>query len=236
VSLALLGALLLVRVQGVPSGEPERPRPLSAFQVAKAEALLRDRLPCLGCHEVGGEGGRIGPGLSELKRSRTQALVAAMIRDPERVVPGTIMPRVPMPRGTRELIAAYLVQREPTGAAPVRPSPPAARRAADTARDEDAARYARLCAACHGTGGGGDGYNARFLPVRPTAHADSAYMSARSDDALFDAIFAGGYVMNRSNRMPPYGQTLSRDEIRGLVRYMRTLCRCFGPAWSRDNQ
>jgi len=62
------------------------------------------------------------------------------------------------------------------------------------------------------------------------------YMSGRSDDALFDAIYAGGYVMNRSNRMPPFGQTLAREQIWSLVRYLRGLCRCQGPTWSRDNR
>jgi mono/diheme cytochrome c family protein len=61
-------------------------------------------------------------------------------------------------------------------------------------------------------------------------------MSRRSDDALFDAIYAGGYIMNRSNRMPPFGQTLAREQIWSLVRYLRTLCRCEGPTWSRDNR
>ena len=55
----------------------------------------------------------------------------------------------------------------------------------------------------------------------------------RSDDALFDTIFAGGYVMNRSNLMPPFGLTLTRDQIWSLLRYIRTLCVCEGPTWSR---
>ena len=61
-------------------------------------------------------------------------------------------------------------------------------------------------------------------------------MSARPDDALYDAIAVGGYIMGRSNRMPPYGETLSREQIRALVRHLRTLCACEGPAWSRDNR
>jgi mono/diheme cytochrome c family protein len=60
-------------------------------------------------------------------------------------------------------------------------------------------------------------------------------MSRRPDDALFDAIAAGGLVMNRSNRMPAFGETLTREEIRSLVRYLRTLCRCAGPSWSTDD-
>jgi len=210
------------------------PRPLSTFQQSKAESLLRNRLSCLGCHELGGEGGRVGPSLSDLKRIRTPDYVYRMIRDPQGTAPHTIMPRVPMTQATLELIASYLVQREPTAGPPSRqPAPPAS----DLAEPVSAAAlYGRFCAPCHGVGGRGDGYNAEFLPVRPTAHADSAYMSRRPDDALFDATYAGGYIMNRSNRMPPFGQTLTREQVWGLVRYLRRLCRCEGPAWSRDDR
>ena len=206
--------------------------PLSPFQQAKAELLLRNRLPCLGCHELGGEGGSVGPSLSELKRTRSREYVYGMIRDPQGTAPGTIMPRVTMTLETLERITSYLVQREPM-APRARTSTPASE---SEVPDGAAGQYARSCAPCHGVAGRGDGYNARFLPVRPTAHADSAYMSRRPDDALFDAIYGGGYIMNRSNRMPPFGATLTREEIHGLVRYLRTLCRCEGPAWSRDDR
>jgi mono/diheme cytochrome c family protein len=228
----MLGTLLLMRVQGAPGRPPWTPRSLSPFDAAKAEWLLRNRLPCLGCHELGGEGGRIGPSLSRLKGQRTPEHVYSMIRDPQ----GGIMPRVPMRQATLELIASYLVQREPSqGPPPSAPPPPTG--TPNTAQaDVTANLYVRSCAPCHGVRGEGNGYNAPFLPVRPTAHADPTYMSGRSDDALFDAIYDGGYVMNRSNRMPPFGRTLAREQVWSLVRYLRTLCRCEGPAWSRDNR
>jgi len=232
VILALFGALLIAQAQGEAGVRPFNPSPLSPFQKAKAEWLLRHRLPCLGCHELGGEGGAVGPSLSELKRFRTPDYVYAMIRDPQATVPHTVMPRVPMNPSTVDLIAGYLAQRQPTSGA-ARAVPPTT--ASDGGEPGSApALYGRFCAPCHGVRGGGDGYNARFLPVRPTAHADSAYMSGRSDDALFDAIYAGGYIMNRSNRMPPFGETLTRAQIWELARYLRTLCRCQGPAWARD--
>jgi len=96
--------------------------------------------------------------------------------------------------------------------------------------------YVKHCVPCHGINGDADGYNARFLPVVPTTHSDSTYMSTRPDDTLFDGIFSGGYILNKSNRMPPWGETLSRDEIRGLVGHIRQLCNCQGPAWSRDGR
>ncbi len=146
------------------------------------------------------------------------------------------MPRVPMTLATLDLIASYLVQREPSQSpSPRTPAPDPGPTASNQAGVTEVL-YARSCSPCHGVRGAGDGYNAPFLPVRPTAHADATYMSRRSDDALFDAIYAGGYIMNRSNRMPPFGHTLAREQIWSLVRYLRTLCRCEGPTWSRDNR
>lgn len=210
------------------------PTALSAFASAKAAALLEGRLPCLGCHELGGEGGRIGPSLSDVRTRRGADYVYAMIRDPQRVAPGSGMPKIPMADQTAALVASYLLVRPPTPEPP--PLAPPTYQAPPSAEGEGAALYARWCAACHGPRGGGDGRNARYLPVRPRVHADSSYMSTRSDDALFDTIAGGGYIMNRSPRMPPFGATLSPEEIRELVRYMRTLCRCQAPAWSRDDR
>ena len=86
-----------------------------------------------------------------------------MIRDPQ----GAIMPRVPMSQATLELIANYLVQREPSQGPP--PSaPPSADAPTHAPVDVTASLYARSCSPCHGVRGDGDGYNAPFLPVRPT--------------------------------------------------------------------
>jgi len=213
------------------SGRGFVPLQLSPFQMREAESLIHTRLPCLGCHELDGDGGRIGPSLSDLKGRTPPDSVYDMIRDPQHTIPGTIMPRVRMPAATQELIASYLLQRA-AKPGPRREAAPE-RKAADTASDAPAL-YGRFCSPCHGVSGSGNGPNARFLPVPPTAHTKGAYMSTRSDDELFDMISAGGYVMNRSPRMPPFGGTLSPEQILSLVRYLRTLCRCEGPAWSRS--
>jgi mono/diheme cytochrome c family protein len=201
---------------------------LSVFSKTKAAALLRDRLPCLGCHQLNGEGGTIGPDLTTVRERRSAAYIAAMVADPQRVVPGSPMPRVAMPSSTRDLIVRYLASQPgnaPDASIPAG-APPAA--AAD-----GAALYAKWCAACHGESGKGDGPNAARLPVRPAAHSSREAMSARPDDSLFDTIASGGAVMNRSPRMPPFGGSLTTVEIRALVRHIRTLCKCEGPAWSR---
>lgn len=117
---------------------------------------------------------------------------------------------------------------------PVRPPDPWMRQGADGPRTA-AELYRHRCAACHGTDGGGDGYNARHLPAPPTVHADADSMADRTDARLFDGIHAGGRVLGRSARMPAFGGALSRDEIWGLVGRLRELCDCRGAAWYRDN-
>jgi mono/diheme cytochrome c family protein len=203
----------------------------SAYSKAKAVSLLRDQLPCLGCHQLNGEGGTIGPDLTTVRERRSAAYIAAMVADPQRVVPGAAMPRVVMPTSTRDLIVRYLASQP--GTAPDA-APPAAPAPAPAATPDGAALYAKWCAACHGDTGRGDGPNASRLPVKPAAHASRDAMSARPDDSLFDTIAAGGAVMNRSPRMPGFGGSLTAAEIRALVTHIRALCRCEGPAWSRN--
>lgn len=201
---------------------------LSRFAEHKAERLLREKLPCLGCHQMGNEGGRLAPDLATVRERRSPEYIAAIVADPERVRPGTMMPRHAQPAAQEQLIVRYLSARPGAALGAVEASPaPREDRSAG-------ALYARFCAGCHGVAGGGDGPNAKSLPIPPAVHNSAAQMSARSDDALFDAISGGGAIMNRSARMPAFGLTLAPAEIRALVRHIRELCKCEGPAWSRD--
>jgi mono/diheme cytochrome c family protein len=158
-----------------------------------------------------------------------------MVDDPQGTVPGTMMPKVPMPAATRDLIIAYLTGGANARAQAATSRERTAQRAGPSAGQTGArAIYSRFCAPCHGAQGRGDGPNASYLPVRPAAHADSAYMSRRTDDRLFDAVFSGGYPLGRSATMPAFGETLTTLETWSLVSYLRELCRCSGPAWSMD--
>jgi mono/diheme cytochrome c family protein len=206
---------------------------LTPFARAKAEALLRDQLPCLGCHTLDGKGGKLAPELATVRSRRDAAYIARVVTDPQAIVPGTLMPHTPMPHSWRALIVLYLGG-DPTivdGAAAV-PRVDTGARADSTG----ATLYARYCIGCHGPQGRGDGPNAAFLPVPPARHASKDAMSARPDDALYDTIAGGGAIMNRSPRMPAYGTTLTPAHIRALVRHIRSLCQCQGPSWSTDGQ
>ncbi|MEA3245172.1 MAG: c-type cytochrome [Gemmatimonadota bacterium] len=218
-------SLAFLLVAGVLGAQPT----LTTFDETKARALLRSQLPCLGCHELDGDGGHSAPSLTTVGARRSGRYIAEMIRDPQARLPGAAMPRHDMPAHTRDLITRFL-SRDARGAdvAAVASPPAASARAPD-----GAALYAKWCAACHGESGRGDGPNARDVPVPPARHADSAAMSKRPDDSLYDVIAAGGLAWGRSARMPAFGATLSDGEIRALVAHIRTLCKCVGPAWSR---
>lgn len=200
---------------------------LSGFAVRKAETLLREQLACLGCHALGQEGGRLAPDLRTARERRSPEYIAAMVDDPQRLVPGSLMPRTVMLPATRDLIVRYLQSLPGSGAQPPAPS-------AAVLHGDGRALYGQWCASCHGVTGRGDGPNAPHLPVKPAVHADARAMAARSDDALYDTIAGGGGIMNRSPRMPAFGETLTAPQIRALVVEIRRLCGCEGPSWSRQ--
>jgi mono/diheme cytochrome c family protein len=81
---------------------------------------------------------------------------------------------------------------------------------ADTGPDT----YKTKCSACHGANGAGDTMLGNNLKLRPLGSAD---VQKRSDDELATIIGKG------KNRMPPFDNKLSKDQIRDLVKHIRSL-------------
>jgi mono/diheme cytochrome c family protein len=226
---AIAAAPLSAGAQGAPRAG------LTAFEQERTGRLLNDRLACMGCHRLGAVGGAIGPTFDGLAERVDEAYVLRMIRDPSSVLPGTLMPRQPMPEREARRLATYLMSTQAAS------TPPAAPMQAPPALPADgelngASLYARHCASCHGTSGAGDGWNASNLPVVPTRHSDARVMSERADDTLYDGIAGGGFVLDKSNLMPAFAELLEPTQIRALVAHIRTLCGCAGPPWSRRPQ
>lgn len=87
--------------------------------------------------------------------------------------------------------------------------------------------YKFYCVQCHGISGGGDGINVtEEMPVTPRNHASAEDMSKLTDAEIINAIADGGAANSKSALMPPFGKTLTRDEIKDMVYYLRKMCKC----------
>jgi len=110
---------------------------------------------------------------------------------------------------------------EPPAKAPEAPSDP------DTVVEADAelgkADYQIHCASCHGAAGDGDGPVAQALNPKPARHSDGAYMNPLTDDYLFKVIKFGGASVGKSPMMAPLGGSLSDQQIRNTIAFIRTL-------------
>jgi len=94
------------------------------------------------------------------------------------------------------------------------------------AKETAADNYKTYCVQCHGMTGNGNGVNVRDMSVQPRDHTDAKSMSGRSDDNLFKVIKEGGPSIDKSILMPPWGDTLSDEEIKDMVQHLRMLCKC----------
>jgi cytochrome c oxidase cbb3-type subunit III len=211
------------------------PQELTGFSINKTETLLADKLSCLGCHQLGNQGGRIGPNLSSVHERLNPTYIYNQIREPRSTSPNSIMPKIPLPDKNIRLIYNYIFQQTES-----KNDSSYLSLVENDLYDPGIAAgvekvYLKNCAICHGRDGNGNGFNAKYLPTQPTKHGDGIYMSKRPDDTLYDGIHAGGFILNKSRFMPPWGFSLSEENIGNLVNYIRKLCDCKGPDWSLDD-
>jgi mono/diheme cytochrome c family protein len=85
------------------------------------------------------------------------------------------------------------------------------------------ALFAAHCAVCHGDTGKGDGPGAKVVRQPMTDFTNPAAMANRDDRFLAEIIQKGGSQFGRSNAMPAWGMKFSDEEIRALVRHIRSL-------------
>ena len=83
--------------------------------------------------------------------------------------------------------------------------------------------FARYCAACHGDRGQADGYNVAALAVRPRDLSSAERMTPLADARLAAVIRDGGGAHGLSPLMPAFGHSLTDEETRFLVVFLRTL-------------
>lgn len=91
--------------------------------------------------------------------------------------------------------------------------------------ENPASLFNDICSVCHGVGGKGDGPSAAGLHPKPADFTDCKAMAADSDQTLFKIVKEGGQGVGRSTVMPSWKDSLSDDQIRSLVRYIRGFCK-----------
>lgn len=83
--------------------------------------------------------------------------------------------------------------------------------------------FDRYCATCHGDGGRGDGQNASNLNPAPPDMTTSK--NAKDAAYLRRVITQGSAAVGRSPLSPPWGRSLSAQQIDDLVAYCQALGR-----------
>ena len=83
--------------------------------------------------------------------------------------------------------------------------------------------FYQYCVWCHADATpAGPSNRSNLTPVPPLLN-DGATLNAESDEYLQNIITLGGSAMGKSAMMPPYGRTLSAEEIRSVIAFTRAI-------------
>ncbi len=79
------------------------------------------------------------------------------------------------------------------------------------------------CVWCHADATPAGPSNRSNLTPQPPLLNDGATLNSLSDDYLQNVITLGGSAMGKSAMMPPWGRTLTQDDIHELISYIRAI-------------
>ena len=83
--------------------------------------------------------------------------------------------------------------------------------------------FYQYCVWCHADASpAGPSNRSNLTPVPPLLD-DGARVNPESDEYLENIITLGGSAMGKSAMMPPYGRTLSAEEIRSVIAFTRAM-------------
>jgi|APCry1669189567_1035234.scaffolds.fasta_scaffold00039_11 mono/diheme cytochrome c family protein len=81
--------------------------------------------------------------------------------------------------------------------------------------------WSKLCASCHGKDGKAHTKAAKKMDVKDLT--DASYAKTFTDEDAFKSLKMGLKDKDGKERMKPFSEKLSDDEIKGLVAYVRGL-------------
>jgi mono/diheme cytochrome c family protein len=179
---------------------------------------------CIGCHSIGGKGGKIGPALDNVGMRRSPDWMIKHFRNPQAVSPGTVMPRFGFTEGEARALTDFLLHLHDQNVAL---SLPALMSPVERGR-EVFRKYG--CAGCHGPGGKGGvpNPNAKTAQQVPALiHVADGYTKAE----LKARILNGQKEITAMDPkrpppplyMPAWRGTISDEELNDLVAYLFSL-------------
>ncbi len=154
---------------------------------------LYSQLNCAYCHQIKGEGGRVGPPLDRLADTASDEWLAKHLRDPRAAAPRSRMPDMNLLDDEISALTAYIRSYNPN-----EPFTPAASKL-----------FAENCAACHALRGtGGD--------LGP----DLSVVGAMRDKAYILRYMQDPSQFTSESTMPAYKGQLKDHELEDLARYL----------------
>ncbi len=123
--------------------------------------------------------------------------------------------RKPAPTKPDPLLRAYGVQQDwndPTHLIPL-----------DYQQTQGKRIFEGYCIWCHADSTPAGPSNRSNLTPTPALINDGSVLNALSDQYLQNTIALGGSALGKSAMMPPYGNSLSQDDIRALIQYIRAV-------------
>jgi cytochrome c2 len=123
----------------------------SAERNAAEGRQLFAQMNCFYCHRIGSRGGRLGPALDRGNwRATPPGFLRAHFRNPAAVVPGSVMPIIPMSDAEAQALIAYLASLKPGAPAPMITLPALTGNGTQSTVAEGHALYrAAACDNCH---------------------------------------------------------------------------------------
>ena len=86
------------------------PSPSGSDAIAEIERPKVFNQLCIACHSLGGQGGAVGPALDGVGSRRDYDNLVAWLTDPQKLKPGTAMPKLPLSPSDIVELASFLFQ------------------------------------------------------------------------------------------------------------------------------
>lgn len=83
--------------------------------------------------------------------------------------------------------------------------------------------FYQYCVWCHADSSPAGPSNRSNLTPVPALLNDGSVLNSQSDEYLQNIITLGGSAMGKSAMMPPYGKTLTPEEIRSVIAFTRAI-------------